>query len=110
MVLLYFKYHGDLPAPATLTMSLGRRYRNEKMYWYYYNEDYERMDYYGSFTTNSRGTFSVTLDHMSTYAASDMPLSGAENRSQGQTDVNNISSKSQKQKINPATGRRQYGL
>lgn len=106
IVLIYFKYHGDLPAPATLTMSLGRHYRNEKMYWYYYNEDYQRMDYYGSFNTNSRGTFSVTLDHMSTYAASDMKLSGAENRTQGQTDVN-LSSKSEQQKINPATGRRQ---
>lgn len=109
VVLIYFKYHGDLPAPATLTMNLGRRYSDEKMYWYYYNEDYERMDYYGSFTTNSRGAFSVTLDHMSTYAASDRKLSGAENRTQGQTDVN-LSSKSQQEKINPNTGGRQYGL
>lgn len=109
VVLIYFKYHGDLPAPATLTMNLGRRYSDEKMYWYYYNEDYQRMDYYGSFTTNSRGAFSVTLDHMSTYAASDRKLSGAENRTQGQTDVN-LSSKSQQEKINPNTGGRQYGL
>ena len=107
IVLIYFKYHGDLPAPATLTMSLGRHYRNEKMYWYYYNEDYERLDYYGSFTTNSRGTFSVTLDHMSTYPTSDQKLAGAENRTQGQTDVN-LSSKSEEKKINPATGRRQF--
>lgn len=106
IVLVYFKYHGDLPAPATLTMSLGKSYRNEKMYWYYYNEVYERLDYYGSFTTNSRGTFSVTLDHMSTYPITDEAMQGAQNRSQGQTDVN-LSAKSDQRKINPGTGWRQ---
>lgn len=66
-VLCYFDYHGSLPGPATFSLSLGRRYANDTLYWHYYNKERERIDYYGSLNSNSKGNVAVSIDHFSTY-------------------------------------------
>ena len=67
IVMMYFPYHGMLPGTATLHLNLGYRYHDDTLYWHYYNEDRERIDYYGSILANSQGTFAVSIDHFSTY-------------------------------------------
>ncbi|MEM1485305.1 cadherin-like beta sandwich domain-containing protein [Oscillospiraceae bacterium PP1C4] len=104
VVMVYFNHHGQLPAPATFTLSLKDRYRNEKLFWHYYNEERERIDYYGYVRTNSRGTFTVTLDHCSTYLLVDQRLSGSENKSISQTS-DGVALDADGKKINPNTGR-----
>ena len=37
------------------------RYHDDTLYWHYYNEDRERIDYYGSILANSQGTFAVSI-------------------------------------------------
>lgn len=100
-VLVHFGYDGVLPGPATLTMSLGKRYRNDTYYWHYYNEERGRLDYYGSFKTNSKGTFTVPLNHMSTYVIADIKLYGSEDKSGGILD---IGEQAEIEKLNPDTG------
>ena len=63
IVMMYFPYHGMLPGTATLHLNLGYRYHDDTLYWHYYNEDRERIDYYGSILANSQGTFAVSIDH-----------------------------------------------
>lgn len=70
VVLCYFDYHGSLPGPATFNLSLGRKYSNETLYWHYYNQERDRIDYYGSLKSNSKGTVAVSIDHFSTYIVS----------------------------------------
>ena len=41
------------------------------------------MDYYGSVLTNTKGTFTLQLEHMSTYLITDHKLIGAENKATG---------------------------
>lgn len=77
LVFVYFDHHGQLPGPAVLTLSLGSKYRNSNFYWNYYNEERQRVDYYGTVNTNSKGTFSLIIDHLSTYIISDQKLIGA---------------------------------
>lgn len=77
LVFVYFDHHGQLPGPAVLTLSLGSKYRNSTFYWNYYNEERQRVDYYGLINTNSKGTFSLIIDHLSTYIISDQKLIGA---------------------------------
>lgn len=66
-VMLYFYYHGSLPGPATFNLSLGRKYANDTLYWHYYNQERDRIDYYGSLKSNKKGTIAVAVDHFSTY-------------------------------------------
>lgn len=66
-VFVHFYHEGVLPGQATLSLSLGRRYWDDQLYWHYYNEERERIDYYGYMQTNNRGTFTIPLDHFSTY-------------------------------------------
>ncbi len=70
VVMMYFYYHGSLPGPASLNLSLGRKYGNETLYWHYYNQERDRLDYYGSLKSNSKGTVAVSIDHFSTYVVS----------------------------------------
>lgn len=77
LVFVYFAHHGQLPGPAVLNISLGSKYRNSTYYWNYYNEERQRVDYYGTVNTNSKGTFSLIIDHLSTYIISDQKLIGA---------------------------------
>ncbi len=83
-VLIHFKHHGPLPGPMLFTMSLGRQYRDQKATWYYYNEERDRIDLYGELVTNSRGTFSTRINHMSTYIYSARYIVGAENKTNTQ--------------------------
>lgn len=99
---VHFNHHGALPAPMTLTLTLGRQYRSMSATWNYYNEERERIDFYGGVKTNSRGTFSVKLTHMSTYIFSDHQIVGAENKSGDQGLVGGITGGGSKQ--NPNTG------
>ncbi len=109
-VLCHFNYHGDLPGPALLTVSLGKKYKNDTLYWNYYNDVRERIDYYGTVATNSKGTFSVMLDHMSTYIVSEKKIAGAENKTDGWSNGvtanidRDLSAVAVKQKLNPSTG------
>ncbi|MEG1686290.1 MAG: cadherin-like beta sandwich domain-containing protein [Angelakisella sp.] len=79
-VFIHFNHHGVLPGPMLFTISLGRQYRNESATWNYFNEERDRIDFYGGVRTNSRGTFTVRLDHMSTYLLSEYPIINAENK------------------------------
>lgn len=85
LVFVYFDYHGELPGPAVLTLSMGSKYKNSTYYWNYYNEERERVDYYGTVNTNSKGTFSLIINHLSTYIISDQRLIGANDVSNGTT-------------------------
>ena len=80
-VYLYFDHHGALPAPMKLTVSLGKAYSNETLYWNYYNPERNRIDYYGYVKTNAKGTFSVPVEHFSTYLITEKKVIGAENKS-----------------------------
>ena len=80
-VLMYFDYHGSLPGPATLNLSLGRKYANDTLYWHYYNRERERIDYYGSLKSNNKGTVAVLVDHFSTYIVTpDHRIAGSEDK------------------------------
>lgn len=81
LVLIYFDYHGDLPGPATLNLSLSNRYGAQNLFWHYYNEERDRTDYYGVVQPNAKGTFAVAIDHFSTYVVSRVhSIVGAENQ------------------------------
>ena len=47
----------------------------------YFNDERNRIDYYGFVRTNQKGNFSVRLDHFSTYILSNRKVEGAEDRS-----------------------------
>lgn len=81
VVLCYFDYHGSLPGPASFQLSLGRRYANETLYWHYYNQERDRIDYYGSLRSNTKGTVAVSMDHFSTYIVSPLHrIAGSEDK------------------------------
>lgn len=105
-VYVYFNQHGTLPAPMKFTLSLGREYQNDTLYWNYYNGERDRIDYYGNVKTNVKGTFSVMLTHMSTYFSTEKRVIGAENK-EGEPTSNSggaISSYMDEPKTNPDTG------
>lgn len=107
IVMVHFEGHGPLPGPATFSISLGHKYRNDTLYWHYYNEERERIDYYGKVKTNSKGTFAVTLDHLSTYLVSPKHrILGSENK-EGMTDEDIVLNEEEdRNKYNPSTGQR----
>ena len=111
LVFVYFDYHGALPGPAVLTLSMGSKYKNSTYYWNYYNEERERVDYYGTVNTNSKGTFSLIVDHLSTYIISDQRLNGANDASTGETigplspyNDNDLGAEAVEKKLIPNTG------
>lgn len=112
IVYLYFDHHGALPGPATFSISLGMKYENDTLFWHYYNPERDRIDYYGSVNTNSRGTFAVRIDHLSTYLVADQRLVGSENKTDatltsnaGQTaNGGDLSAITSAIKPNPSTG------
>ncbi|MDF3004410.1 MAG: Cadherin-like beta sandwich domain protein [Oscillospiraceae bacterium] len=79
-VYIHFNHHGSLPAPMKFTISLGSAYRNRELYWNYYNEERDRIDYYGYVVSNTKGTFSLPLTHMSTYIITEKKIVDAENK------------------------------
>lgn len=98
VVMAYFDYHGDLPGTATLHLSLGNKYKNQTLYWHYYNEERYRIDYYGEVESNARGSISVQLDHFSTYVVSPKhKIIGSEDRSE-------ITEVAPTDKVHPFTG------
>lgn len=100
-VYVYFTHHGALPANMKFTLSLGSHYGSQTLYWNYYNTERNRIDYYGPVRSNAQGTFTVPLNHMSTYIVSKRPILGAENR----VGMNGaLSSALTTGKINPTTG------
>ncbi len=108
-VLLYFDYHGSLPGPATFNLSLGRRYANDTLYWHYYNQERDRIDYYGSLQSNTKGTIAVSIDHFSTYIVTpEHRIAGSEDKA-GIIDEMGMVSNGQDLlgsggKLNPDTG------
>ena len=108
VVMAYFPHHGSLPATAILHMSSGKRYGNETIYWHYYNEERDRIDYYGPVQTNAQGTFAVKIDHFSTYVMTERhSIVGAELRV-GETtlapDGGFLNDAADIVKVNPSTG------
>ena len=109
IVLPYFDYHGSLPGPATFSLSLGRHYANDLLYWHYYNMERERIDYYGTLQSNSQGTIAVSIDHFSTYVVSpEHRIAGSEDKD-GVVDELGMVSNGQDLlgsggKLNPNTG------
>lgn len=103
-VIVHFNHHGALPGPMKLTLSLGGFYKNTRMYWNYFNEERNRIDYYGYFKTNSQGTFSVVLNHMSDYPITGRKVLGAENKVSGSE---NIGGSLTGGKLNPSTGEKE---
>lgn len=79
-VYVYFTHHGALPANMKFTLSLGAHYGSQTLYWNYFNTERNRIDYYGPVRSNAQGTFTVSLNHMSTYIVSKRQILGAENR------------------------------
>lgn len=81
IVMLYFDYHGSLPGPASFSLSLGRHYANDLLYWHYYNQERDRIDYYGTLQSNSKGNIAVSIDHFSTYIVSpEHRIAGSEDK------------------------------
>ncbi|WP_312643763.1 cadherin-like beta sandwich domain-containing protein [Hydrogenoanaerobacterium sp.] len=110
-VMIYFKHHGELPAPTTFTLSLGQKYKNKKLYWHYYNKERDRIDYYGYFNTNSKGTFAIKLDHFSTYFITIKIVVGSEDKS-GANGAMGGGNLGLVDRVNPDTGEmhRRYGI
>lgn len=108
-VLCYFDYHGSLPGPATFSLSLGRRYANDTLYWHYYNQERDRIDYYGSLQSNTKGTVAVSIDHFSTYIVTpEHRIAGSEDKAGVIDELGMISNGqdllSSGGKLNPDTG------
>lgn len=80
-VYMYFRYHGPLPGPCVFNVSIGNYYGGKKLYMNYFNDERDRIDYYGYVRTNQKGNFSVRLDHFSTYMLTNRKVDGAEDRS-----------------------------
>lgn len=103
-VYVYFAHHGPLPAAMKFTLSLGGAYKNQALYWNYYNAERDRVDCYGTVNTNTQGTFSVQMSHMSTYLVTGSYINGAEDKSGMEGGVNgSLSSGVTSGKRNPAT-------
>ncbi len=102
-VMIYFKYHGDLPGPATLNFHLGNKYADENLYWNCYNSERDRIDYYGRIRTNSKGTFSVKMTHMSTWIVSRDMFNGANNVNNANANLD-LSAEAITDKLIPNTG------
>lgn len=106
-VMMYFWYHGSLPGPATLNVSLGSKYASDTLYWHYYNQERDRIDYYGYLRSNNKGTIAVTVDHFSTYILTPKHrIAGSEDK-QGVIDElgqSNGSSLNSSNKTHPYTG------
>lgn len=100
LVFLYFKHHGMLPAPATLRVDLGLRYKNETLYLHYYNPEMDRIEYYGTVKANARGSIAFKVDHFSDYILAGKRLNGSVDK----TKEVNIGV-SDAEKVNPDTGR-----
>lgn len=79
-VYIYFNDHGDLPGKMLLTLSLGGEYKNSQIFWNYYNDDRERIDYYGYLNSNAKGTISVPITHFSTYLVTKRKISVSEDK------------------------------
>lgn len=97
-VYVHFNHHGSLPAPMKFTISLGSAYRNRTLYWNYYNQERDRIDYYGYVVSNAKGTFSLPIAHMSTYIVTEKKIVDAENK------VGALSGYYTEGKLNPNTG------
>lgn len=81
VVMAYFTYHGSLPGPAAFRLSLGTKYGSRTLYWHYYNQERDRIDYYGTVKSNNKGNFGVVIDHFSTYLISPKHrLAGSEDK------------------------------
>ncbi|MEG1943423.1 MAG: cadherin-like beta sandwich domain-containing protein, partial [Angelakisella sp.] len=93
-VFIHFNHHGALPGKMLFTLSLGRTYRTQNSTWNYYNDERDRIDYYGGIRTNSRGTFTVPISHMSTYIYCSKRIVGAENKSGNLGDIGDITGNS----------------
>ncbi len=100
VTIVYFNHHGELPAPAKFTLSLGDMYKSRVLYWNYYNTERDRIDYYGYVNTNTKGTFSLQLTHLSTYMTTTNKIKNAENKATGNGYIGYPSSG----KANPSTG------
>lgn len=101
-VYVYFNHHGSLPGPATFRLSLGAKYASQALYWHYFNQDRNRIDYYGAVNSNAKGTIALTLDHFSTYILTQYhSIDGAENKV-GLSAGTSLESGS---KANPNTGK-----
>lgn len=103
-VLIHFNHHGALPGKMLFTISLGREYRTQNATWNYYNEERDRIDYYGGVRTNSRGTFTVPITHMSTYLYCKDRIDGAENKTGELGQIGSNTGGSSVNKPNPNTG------
>lgn len=104
-VYVAFGHHGPLPASMKLTVSLGSVYGNQSLCWNYYNEERDRIDYYGNVSSNGQGTFSLRMSHMSTYLVTTRAIIGAENKVGLESGVSseNLSSDVTTGKRNPST-------
>ena len=100
-VYMYFRYHGALPGPCIFNINIGNKYGNKKLYMNYYNDERERIDYYGYVLTNAKGNFSVKLEHFSTYFLTKKKVNGAEDRS-------NSSGKGTNSTINTPSSNKQH--
>ena len=101
--MLYFYYHGSLPGPATLNLSVGSKYASQPLYWHYYNQERTRIDYYGTLNSNAKGNIAVRIEHFSTYLLTPAHrIAGSEDKS-GAIDLMN----NQTGKENPHTGARE---
>ncbi|MDD3430074.1 MAG: hypothetical protein PHG02_08735, partial [Oscillospiraceae bacterium] len=107
-VYVHFNHHGALPADMKFSISLGQKYQNSTLYWNYYNEERERIDYYGYVNSNAQGGFALPLTHMSTYVVTRKRIVGAENKVGilGGA-VENLSTSYSTGKANPNTGKEQ---
>lgn len=79
-VFIYFDDHTALPGKMLLTVHLGRAYSNDRLYWNYYNSERDRLDYYGYVRSNAQGSFSVAINHFSTYIITKERIIGAESK------------------------------
>ena len=105
-VFVHFNHHGKLPAPFKFTLSLGREYQNRSLYWNYFNEERDRIDYYGTVRTNVKGTFTAMMTHMSDYLITKRRIIGSENKEGEATSFSyGISTWMDEPKTNPNTGR-----
>ena len=102
IVLVHFGDNKELPAPARFTLSLGQKYGDEQLYWHYWNQERERIDYYGTVDTNSKGTFAVKLERLGDYIVADQRLAGSEDKS-----TENLTKDTSLLKTNPNTGNRE---
>ena len=65
---VHYNYDGQLPAEAEITIHVGKEYAGQTLYYYYFNQDMDMLEYMQTVDVDSNGDVTVFQSHCSDYA------------------------------------------